>query len=135
MWLLVRRLRQSGVTIILTTHYIEEAEEIADRVGVINKGELLVVDDKAALMHKLGKRQLTIEFEASIERIPETLSGWDLELATNGDKLTYTYDPRNPNTGVAKLLREVADAGLLLKDVDTTQSSLEDIFIDLVNTK
>jgi len=135
MWTLVRRLRETGVTIILTTHYIEEAEEIADRVGVINNGELLIVDDKSALMHKLGKRQLTIELEEAIETIPESLSEWELDKSVSGDQLTYTYDPLKSKTGVADLLREIDASGLLLKDVNTSQSSLEDIFIDLVNTK
>jgi len=135
MWALVRRLRESGVTIILTTHYIEEAEEIADRVGVINKGELLLVEDKFALMHKLGKRQLIIQLEEAVDIIPTTLSTWALELSAAGDQLTYTYDPRHVNTGVAGLLRSINDAGLLLKDVETSQSSLEEIFISLVNAK
>jgi len=135
MWTLVRRLRETGVTIILTTHYIEEAEEIADRVGVINNGELLIVDDKSALMHKLGKRQLTIDLEEAIETIPESLSEWELDKSVSGDQLTYTYDPLKSKTGVADLLRAIDASGLLLKDVNTSQSSLEDIFIDLVNTK
>lgn len=135
MWALVRRLRESGVTIILTTHYIEEAEEIADRVGVINNGELLVVDDKLALMHKLGKRQLTIELEQAAHMIPATLSAWDLELSAEGHQLTYTYDPHTRHTGIADLLRAISAAGLLLKDVNTSQSSLEEIFIDLVKAK
>jgi ABC-2 type transport system ATP-binding protein len=135
MWALVRRLSESGVTIILTTHYIEEAEAIADRVGVINHGELLLVDDKQALMHKLGKRQLVVELEQAVDTIPGMLSPWALELSPGGDQLTYTYDPRNPDTGVAGLLRAINDAGLLLKDIDTTQSSLEEIFIRLVKTK
>ena len=135
MWTLVRRLRESGVTIILTTHYIEEAEAIADRVGVINDGELLLVDDKRALMHKLGKRQLIVDLEQGVDTIPETLSPWALELSAAGDQLTYTYDPLNLHTGIAGLLSAISDAGLLLKDVNTSQSSLEDIFIDLVTTK
>jgi len=134
MWQLVRQLRESGVTIILTTHYIEEAEEIADRVGVINEGELLLVDDKQALMHKLGKRQLIIELEGRIDSIPESLSAWSLEMAGN-DRLIYTYDPLTPHTGVAELLSAISDAGLVLKDVETSKSSLEDIFIDLVKAK
>lgn len=135
MWALVRNLRESGVTIILTTHYIEEAEEIADRVGVINNGELLLVDDKLALMHKLGKRQLIIELEETVDSIPALLSSWSLELSAKGDKLTYTYDPRKTQTGVAELLSNIKEAGLLLKDVETSQSSLEDIFINLVKAK
>lgn len=132
MWSLVRRLRESGVTIILTTHYIEEAEEIADRVGIINNGELLVVDDKLALMHKLGKRQLTISTEQLITTIPHSLLHWELELLNDGQSLVYTYDPRKEKTGVAELLRAIDVAGLVLKDVNTSQSSLEDIFINLV---
>lgn len=131
MWELVRRLRQSGVTIILTTHYIEEAEAIADRVGVINKGELLLVDDKAALVHKLGKRQLIVELEESIESLPESLSAWGLELS-DGIQLTYTYDPHK-NTGINGLLQAIRDASLTIKDVQTTKTSLEEIFVNLVN--
>lgn len=135
MWTLVKRLSESGVTIILTTHYIEEAESIAERVGIINNGELLLVDDKQALMHKLGKRQLIVELEEAVDTIPTRLSRWTLELSSGGDQLTYTYDPRNPHTGVAGLLRAINDAGLLLKDINTSQSSLEEIFISLVNAK
>jgi len=135
MWALIRRLRESGVTIILTTHYIEEAEEIADRVGVINKGELLLVDDKQAIMHKLGKKQLNIELKQSVEAVPTALADWSLELSTDGSQLTYTYDPHNPRTGIAGLLDAISNAGLALKDVSTSQSSLEDIFVSLVNEK
>ena len=132
MWNLVERLRQSGVTIILTTHYIEEAESIADRVGVINHGELLVVDDKQALMHKLGKRQLSIELEQAIESIPDALVAWMLQLSEDGRQLTYTYDPHVRKNGVAELLHTLDQCGLSLKDINTSQSSLEDIFIQLV---
>ncbi len=132
MWDLVEDLRQTGVTIILTTHYIEEAEEIADRVGVINNGELLVIDDKDALKHKLGKRQMTIDLEKAIEKIPQSLSPWSLELASEGCQIIYTYDSHSKHTGIAELLRAIDQAGLLLKDVNTSQSSLEDIFISLV---
>ena len=132
MWNLVEKLRQSGVTIILTTHYIEEAEEIADRVGVINKGELLVIDDKDALKHKLGKRQMIIELEQAIDRIPQSLSTWSLELTSEGCQIIYTYDSHSKHTGIAELLRAIDQAELLLKDVNTSQSSLEDIFINLV---
>jgi ABC-2 type transport system ATP-binding protein len=135
MWALIRRLRESGVTIILTTHYIEEAEEIADRVGVINKGELLLVDDKHAIMHKLGKKQLNIELKQSVATVPAALADWSLELSADGSQLTYTYDPHNPRTGIAGLLDAISDAGLALKDVSTSQSSLEDIFVSLVNEK
>ena len=133
MWNLVERLRQSGVTIILTTHYIEEAESIADRVGVINHGELLVVDDKQALMHKLGKRQLSIELEQAIDSIPDALAAWTLQLSEDGKQLTYTYDPHVRKNGVAELLHTLDQCGLSLKDINTSQSSLEDIFIQLVN--
>jgi len=135
MWALVRRLRKSGVTIILTTHYIDEAEAIADRVGVISNGELLLVDDKLALMHKLGKRQLIIELEKPVSSVPEALASWALELSADGDRLTYTYDPHELNTGVSGLLQAVNHAGLLLKDLHTTQSTLEEIFVGLLNTK
>ena len=133
MWSLVEKMRQSGVTIILTTHYIEEAEEIADRVGVFSNGELIVVDDKDALKHKLGKRQMTIELEHTIESIPQSLTLWSLELSDEGNQLTYTYDSHSEHTGIAELLRAIDRSGLLLKDVNTSQSSLEDIFINLVH--
>ena len=135
MWRLIKRLSESGVTIILTTHYIEEAEAIAERVGVINHGQLLLVDDKQALMHKLGRRQLIVELEHPVEAIPDTLSAWPLELSSSGDQLVYTYDPRNQDTGIAGLLRAIDDARLLLKDINVSQSSLEEIFINLVNAK
>ena len=133
MWNLVEKMRRTGVTIILTTHYIEEAEEIADRVGVISNGELIVVDDKDALKHKLGKRQMTIELDQTIESIPQSLTLWSLELSDKGKQLTYTYDSHSENTGIAELLRAIDKSGLLLKDVNTSQSSLEDIFINLVH--
>ena len=132
MWALVQRLRESGVTIILTTHYIEEAEAIADRVGVINHGELLLVDDKQALMHKLGKRQLIIELEAALSVLPEELARWDLELSADGCQLTYTYDPHKTHTGINELLQAIREAGLVIKDVHTTKTSLEEIFVSLV---
>ena len=132
MWALIRRLRESGVTIILTTHYIEEAEGIADRVGVINNGELLLVDDKHSIMHKLGKKQLNIELKQSVAAVPDVLSDWELELSADGSQLTYTYDPHNPRTGIAGLLDAISEAGLALKDVNTSKSSLEDIFVRLV---
>jgi ABC-2 type transport system ATP-binding protein len=132
MWALVRRLRESGVTIILTTHYIEEAEEIADRVGVINDGELLLVDDKQALMHKLGKRQLIVELDDAVSAVPGVLDPWVLELSDNGRQLVYTYDPHNTRTGISELLQAITDSGLGLKDLHTTQSSLEEIFVNLV---
>ncbi len=132
MWNLVRRLRASGVTIILTTHYIEEAEAIADRVGIINEGKLLLVDDKQALMNKLGNKQMIVELKQPVATVPAALAEWALELSADGCQLTYTYDPRNPRTGIAGLLQAVSDAGLRLKDVHTTQSSLEEIFVGLV---
>jgi len=135
MWALVERLRQSGVTIILTTHYIDEAEAIADRVGVISNGELLLVDDTKALMHKLGKRQLIVELDKSLRDMPEALDVWSLELSTDGKKLTYTYDPLNADTGINGLLQGITDSGLSIKDLQTTQSSLEEIFVSLVNAK
>jgi len=135
MWALVERLRESGVTIILTTHYIEEAEAIADRVGVISNGELLLIDDKQALMHKLGKRQLIIELDTPLGDVPGQLDGWALELSSTGDQLIYTYDPLNTDTGINGLLQAINEAGLLLKDLQTTQSSLEEIFVSLVKAK
>jgi ABC-2 type transport system ATP-binding protein len=135
MWALVRRLRKSGVTIILTTHYIEEAEAIADRVGVINDGELLLVDDKLALMHKLGKRQLIVDLEEAVNAVPDALDPWALELSADGSRLTYTYDPHNTHTGISGLLQAMREAGLALKDLKTTQSSLEEIFVNLVKAK
>ena len=135
MWSLVRRLRESGVTIILTTHYIEEAEAIADRVGVINDGELLLVDDKQALMHKLGKRQLIVDLEEALSVVPAALAPWALEVSADGCRLTYTYDPRNTRTGINGLLQALGEAGLVLKDLHTTQSSLEEIFVNLVRAR
>jgi len=130
---LVRRLRESGVTIILTTHYIEEAEAIADRVGVINQGELLLVDDKQALMQKLGKRQLVVELDAPLSALPDVLAPWVLELSAKGDQLTFTYHPDNTDTGIDGLLKAISEAGLLIKDINTTKTSLEEIFVSLVN--
>lgn len=135
MWALVRRLRESGVTIILTTHYIEEAEAIADRVGVISGGELLLVDDKQALMHKLGKRQLIVELAESVSAVPDVLSPWALQLSDDGSRLVYDYDPGNSDTGVSDLLHAIREAGLKMKDLQTTQSSLEEIFVNLVQAK
>jgi ABC-2 type transport system ATP-binding protein len=132
MWNIVRRLRDSGVTIILTTHYIEEAEEIADRIGVINKGELLLVEDKLALMHNLGKKQLIVELKESVSSLPKSLASYDLVLSDDGNKLIYTYDTMSDSTGITALLQAIHSAGLALKDLQITQSSLEDIFVDLV---
>jgi ABC-2 type transport system ATP-binding protein len=128
----VRSLRAAGVTIILTTHYIEEAEEMADRVGVINKGELILVEDKAALMRKLGKKQLTLQLHEPIGAIPVALAGHNLALAPSGKELTYSYDTRGERTGITTLLDEIRKAGIRFRDLQTTQSSLEDIFVDLV---
>jgi len=135
MWKMVHRLNQSGVTIILTTHYIEEAEEIADRVGIINHGELLLVDDKKCLMQKLGKKQLLIELKQSIEAIPAGLEDYNLEASDDGSQLTYTYDPDVERTGITALLQAMHEVGLKLKDLKTSQSSLEEIFVRLVNSR
>jgi ABC-2 type transport system ATP-binding protein len=132
MWQLVRELRASGVTIILTTHYIEEAEEMADRVGVINHGEIILVEDKAELMRKLGKKQLTLELRDPVETVPTALAGYELSLGGGGKILTYTYDTRSEHTGITDLLDAVRHAGIKFKDLQTTQSSLEDIFVGLV---
>jgi ABC-2 type transport system ATP-binding protein len=132
MWEVVRKLRDSGVTIILTTHYIHEAEEMADRIGVINKGELILVEDKNELMRKLGKKQLTLQLSEAIDFIPSTLDSHDLVLANGGSELVYTYDSQGPRTGITHLLTDLAQAGIRFKDLETTQSSLEDIFVDLV---
>jgi ABC-2 type transport system ATP-binding protein len=135
MWALIKRLRESGVTIILTTHYIDEAEEIADRVGVISNGELLLIDNKQSIMNKLGKKQICIELTNEITKIPDTLTNWKMTLAPDGKKLTHTYDASNTNDSIASLLDAIRDAGLSLTDVNTSQSSLEDIFVNLVKEK
>jgi ABC-2 type transport system ATP-binding protein len=132
MWANVRSLRDSGVTIILTTHYIHEAEDMADRIGVINKGELILVEDKSELMHKLGKKQLTLQLHQALEAIPAELNGHHLALANGGSELVYTYDTQGSRTGITGLLTDLSRAGIRFKDLDTTQSSLEDIFVDLV---
>ena len=132
MWEMVRRLRERGVTIILTTHYIEEAEEMADRVGVINKGEIVLVEEKAALMAKLGKKQLTLELRTKLERVPPELSSEPLELRHGGAQLVYTYDTQGEETGIPSLLRRLADSGIEIRDLQTKQSSLEEIFVSLV---
>ncbi|MBV9395322.1 MAG: ABC transporter ATP-binding protein [Methylobacteriaceae bacterium] len=133
MWQLVRELRDSGVTIILTTHYIEEAEEMADRVGVMSKGELILVEDKTALMRKLGKKQLTLELSAPLAVVPASVGGYDIALANEGRELVYTYDTQAERTGITTLLEELKRAGVSFKDLRTTQSSLEDIFVDLTS--
>jgi ABC-2 type transport system ATP-binding protein len=132
MWNVVRGLQASGVTIILTTHYIEEAEEMAERVGVINRGEIIVVEEKAALMRKLGKKQMTLQLHAPLAALPESLAPFPLELNAGGHELVYTYDTRSERTGITTLLAAVADAGIRFKDLSTTQSSLEEIFVSLV---
>ena len=132
MWAMVRRLRESGVTIILTTHYIEEAEDMADRVGVINKGELVVVEDTATLMHKLGKKQLRLQLQAPLASLPAALSAYRLELNGKGDELIYTYDTQAERTGITPLLKDLAAAGIGFKDLSTRQDTLEKIFLGLV---
>jgi len=132
MWKLVHRLREKGTTIILTTHYIEEAEEMADRVGVISGGKLLVVDEKTALMKKLGKRELDIALNETMDTIPGELGDWDLSLENEGKTLRYVFDAQAERTGIPSLLRKLADLNIGFKDLETSKSSLEDIFVDLV---
>jgi ABC-2 type transport system ATP-binding protein len=134
MWQVVRDLRAAGVTIILTTHYIEEAEEMADRVGVITKGELIVVEEKDELMRKLGKKQLTLHLSDALAVIPPELAPHDLQLSADGHALTFTYDTRAERTGITALLNDMRTAGLSFSDLNTSQSSLEDIFVDLVRS-
>ena len=133
MWELVRGLRAAGVTVILTTHYIEEAEEMADRVGVMHKGELLVVEEKRALMRKLGKKHLTLHLLSPLSALPEPLSAWNLHLNNGGRELEYTFEEKDEGTGVPALLGRLSELGIAFKDLNTRQTSLEDIFIDLVN--
>ncbi len=135
MWALVRGLRDDGVTIILTTHYIDEAEELADRVGVIRGGEIILVEDKAALMQKLGKKQLTLSLRTRIGSLPPTLAAYDLARAADGMSLVYTFDVKGDGTGIADLLRDLAAAGIDFTDLQTRQSSLEDIFVSLVSER
>jgi ABC-2 type transport system ATP-binding protein len=135
MWALVRRLREKGVTIILTTHYIEEAEEMADRIGVVSKGELVLVEEKHALMRKLGKKQLTLHLHEPLPEVPSGLSGWKLALKNQGTELEYTFDAREEGTGIPALLRRIGELGIGYRDLQTRQSSLEDIFVDLVSAK
>ena len=132
MWALVRELRAGGATIILTTHYIDEAEEMADRIGVINKGELILVEDKKTLMHKLGKKQLTIQLHEPLASIPASLAPFLLELSSDGHELTYTYDTQAERTGITRLLEALSAADISFRDLQTKQSSLEDIFVTLV---
>jgi ABC-2 type transport system ATP-binding protein len=132
MWQVVRQMRDNGVTVILTTHYIEEAEEMADRIGVITNGEIIVVEEKAELMRKLGKKQLMLRLGSALAAIPDALGSYKLELDADGRALTYSYDTRADRTGITTLLNAVRDAGLQVTDIETRQSSLEDIFVDLV---
>jgi ABC-2 type transport system ATP-binding protein len=135
MWQLVRSLRDTGVTVILTTHYIEEAEEMADRIGVISKGELILVEDKALLMQKLGRKQLTLQLHEPLQQLPSELAAYPLELAEGGLELIYTYDAQAGRIGIVELLRSLDDAGVAFKDLHTTESSLEDIFVSLVSDR
>jgi ABC-2 type transport system ATP-binding protein len=132
MWRMVRELRENGTTIILTTHYIEEAEDMAHRIGVINHGELIVVEDKDVLMRKLGKKQLTLTLQHAMERVPDALAPWPLELSGGGQTLTYTFDTQKEDTGIAELLRALGAQGIDFKDLQSSESSLEDIFVSLV---
>jgi ABC-2 type transport system ATP-binding protein len=132
MWAMVRRLRERGVTIILTTHYIEEAEQMADRIGVINHGRLLLVEDKAVLMQKLGRKQLTLTLQTPLAAIPESLRGLPLELSDDGESLVYTFDSQADRSGIASLLRRLGDEGIGYRDLHSSESSLEDIFVNLV---
>ena len=135
MWEMVRKLRESGVTIILTTHYIEEAEEMADRIGVISRGELILVEEKAALMRKLGKKQLSLQLQEPLHAVPAGLEAYQLELAGAGAELVYTFDAQAEHTGIAELLRELSKRGIDFKDLQTSQSSLEEIFVSLVRSR
>ncbi|MCB8881960.1 ABC transporter ATP-binding protein [Acidisoma cellulosilytica] len=134
MWDLVRRLRDRGVTVILTTHYLEEAEEMADRVGVIDRGRLVLVEETATLMRKMGKRRLSVTMQQRMTAIPPALSGWPLRLEADGERLVYEFDANAPDTGMPLLLRELAAAGIDYKDLETGRSSLEDIFVGLVES-
>ena len=135
MWGMVRRLREQGVTIILTTHYIEEAEEMADRIGIIHKGELLLVEDKDLLMKKLGRKQLTLQLQSPLAAIPPELANYPLELSANGEQLVYTFDAQGDRTGIAGLLRRLGEHGIDFKDLNTSESSLEEIFVSLVRAQ
>ena len=133
MWALVRQLRETGVTIILTTHYIEEAEEMADRVGVIRKGRIILVEDKVELMHKLGKKRLTLQLQTPLQQVPAALAPYALELSEGGSELSYTYDTRSEQLDMVGFMQRLGEAGVAFKDLRTTQSSLEDIFVSLVH--
>jgi ABC-2 type transport system ATP-binding protein len=135
MWRIVRSLRASGVTIILTTHYIEEAEEMADRIGVMHNGEIILVEDKAELMRKLGRKQLTLHLHKRLDAIPDALAAHRLTLAGDGSELIYNYDTQSERTGITALLKDLNQAGIRFRDLHTTQSSLEDIFVDLVRRR
>lgn len=135
MWQLVRSLRDAGVTIILTTHYIEEAEEMADRIGVISKGEIILVEEKTELMRKLGQKQLTLHLHRPLQKIPPELANYRLELFEDGNKLTYSYDAQNERTGIVPLLEDLNQVGISFRDLQTSQRSLEDIFVSLVSDK
>ncbi|PPE75495.1 multidrug ABC transporter ATP-binding protein [Solimonas fluminis] len=135
MWALVRRLRDKGVTVILTTHYIDEAEEMADRIGVIRKGELILVEDKATLMRKLGRKQLTLQLQEPMQEVPAGLSEWKLSLKDGGHVLEYSFDAHEEKSGIPELLRRMGELGIGFKDLNTEQSSLEDIFVSLVSTR
>jgi ABC-2 type transport system ATP-binding protein len=132
MWEMVRSLRATGVTIILTTHYIVEAEEMADRIGVISNGEIVLVEEKAELMRKLGKKQLMLQLQSTLDEVPDELAGYGLELAADGTELLYTYDTQTERTGITTLLADLSEAGIKFSDLQTRQSSLEEIFVDLV---
>jgi len=135
MWEVVRTLRASGVTIILTTHYIEEAEEMADRIGVVNKGEIILVEDKTRLMEKLGRKRLTVHLQSRLDAVPASLAPYQLELCDDGRALIYDYDAKGERTGITSLLGDLRNAGIRLSDLETSQSSLEDIFVSLVHAR
>ncbi|MBA3448511.1 MAG: ABC transporter ATP-binding protein [Pseudaminobacter sp.] len=135
MWGVIRSLRETGVTIILTTHYIEEAEEMADRIGVISKGRIILVEEKAELMRKLGKKRLTLHLQYPVDRLPPRLADYRLELAADGSELIYTYDTAGERTGISRLLTDLTEAGIRFKDLQTEQSSLEEIFVNLVSER
>jgi ABC-2 type transport system ATP-binding protein len=135
MWDMVRGLRQSGVTIILTTHYIQEAQEMADRIGVINKGEIILIEEKTVLMKKLGRKKLTLQLRNPLQSVPPQLAEWHLELAAGGTELVYTFDTQRERTGIATLLSKLGEHGISIRDLQTSESSLEDIFVSLVSSK
>jgi ABC-2 type transport system ATP-binding protein len=135
MWEMVRSLRATGVTIILTTHYIEEAEQMADRIGVINKGEIILVEEKAVLMEELGKKQLILHLQRSLASLPDALSAYRLELSSDGTQMTYTFDPHRERSTIGGMLRELGELGIEVKDLETRESSLEEIFVSLVRSR